>query len=56
MAGLTEISLGNFTEVRFAAADAADDTLIEAGTDNVNIVGEVQSVGDISDEATIVDV
>ncbi len=47
MAGLEDISLGNFTNVFYG----------DAGTDDpTNKLGEVQSVGDISDEATIVDV
>lgn len=47
MAGLTAISLGNFTKVYYGPSGVADPT---------SVLGEVQSVGDISDEATIVDV
>lgn len=48
--GLTEISLGNFTAV-FYGAKSTNPVALPS-----NEVGEVQSVGDIADEATIVDV
>lgn len=56
MAGLTDISLGNFTDIVYAPTG----TLSPAGGDfsggDFSAVGDVQQVGDISDEATIVDV
>lgn len=48
MAGLTDISLGNFTEVLYGAVGDAPGTMTK--------LGEVQTVGDLTDEATIVDV
>ena len=46
--GLADISLGNFTEIRIG--DIAD-TFTE-----LDVLGDVQSVGELTDEATIVDV
>lgn len=48
MAGLTDISLGNFTEIRHGAANAVFNSLVK--------VDDVQSIGELTDEATIVDV
>ncbi len=48
MAGLSKITLGNFTHVYYGDKDAVETALLK--------LGDVQSVGDISDEATIVDV
>ena len=52
MAGLLDISLGNFTEVRFGPAVGAPIPVLPTAI----TLGDVMSVGDISDEATIVDV
>ena len=52
MAGLLDISLGNFTEVRFGPATAGVTPVLPT----TYTLGDVQTVGDISDEATIVDV
>ena len=49
MAGLTDISLGNFTEVGVNAESEYDEN-------SLVLIRCVQSVGDISDEATITDV
>jgi hypothetical protein len=46
--GLSEISLGNFTEIRVGA--------IGSGFGDLLILEDVQSVGDLQDEATIIDV
>ena len=48
MAGLADITLGNFTKVFVGESDDLQGAMSE--------LEEVQSVGDISDEATIVDV
>jgi hypothetical protein len=48
MAGLSDISLGNFTKVFIGDVGELQASMTE--------LEEVQSVGDISDEATIVDV
>lgn len=47
MAGLTDISLGNFTKFHITT---------EGGTDYDLPVANLQAVGDLGDEATIVDV
>ena len=47
MAGLSDISLGNFTRILYGQASVAAPT---------SVLGDVQSIGDITDEATIVDV
>lgn len=49
MAGLSDISLGNFTSVVYGAEGAYTQAALSE-------LGGVQSVGEISDEATIVDV
>ena len=46
--GLADISLGNFTEVRVGEVNDAFTAL--------SILGDVQSIGELTDEATIVDV
>lgn len=49
MAGLTDISLGNFTNVLYGAVNAYTQSTLR-------LLGDVQTVGDIADEATIIDV
>ena len=56
MAGLTDISLGNFTDIIYAPADTVAPVGGDFSSSSFLLVGDVQTVGDISDEATIVDV
>ena len=56
MAGLTDISLGNFTDIIYAPTGTAIPPADLSVGDVFAAIGDVQTVGDISDEATIVDV